>query len=166
MKRLLALPTALILAIAVSTIVLGSTYEHIKLYGSVITDQVNQVRSPDLTKKYFLYSVADQRAQAAVDHFAATGDPSWDHDLNPVVNKLNSLGVCYNWVGENIGRATLRTSPPAATADDAVDLWEASPTHNSLMKDPSGDWGGGAIVESHIDGYYYFIFYVVDVCGV
>lgn len=157
---------ALLLLFILPGIVLGSTYEEIKQHGSVITDQVNQVREPNLVKKYFLYKLADQRAQERVDEYLATGTPEFEHDIERAKRRLEGLGVCYNWVGEVIGRAHLRTSPPAATADDAVDLWEESPDHNAVIKASSGDWGGGGFVESHVPGYYFFAFYVVDVCGI
>ena len=165
-KLILATAATLLLALTFATPVAASSYEQIKLHGGVMRDQLNQVRSPNATGKYFLYSVADARAQAAVNKYAQTDVPDIQHDLGPVQAKLNSLGICYHWVGENIGRAWLRTSPPAATADDIMDLWEASPSHNSIMKDPSVDWTGGGFVQSHVPGYNFFVMYVVDVCGV
>jgi len=167
-KLFLTTATALVLALTFAATVAGSTYDEIKLHGGVMRDQLNQVRSPNATGKYFLYSHADGRAQAAVDEYARTGVADFQHEpgLDKIEAKLDSLGVCYHWVGENIGRAFLRTSPAAATADDIMDMWEASPTHNSLMKDPSVDWTGGAFVESHWPGYYFFAMYVVDVCGI
>lgn len=143
-----------------------TAYEDIQLRGSVLSDQINQVRSPNVAKKYFLYRIANDRSYERALERDATGSSEFPHDLNPVVEALEDNNVCYNWVGEVLGFSNqLRTSPPAATADDMVDSWEASPSHNDLIKDPSADWGGGGWVLSD-SGTYFYAYYVVDVCGV
>jgi hypothetical protein len=143
-----------------------TSYEDIKLHGSVLTDQINQVRSPDVIKKYLLYKVADTRAYERAIEKDQTGTSEFDHDLDPVLDALDANGICYHYASEVVGFSnTLRTSPPAATADDIVDKWEASPNHNGYIKDPDVDWGGGGWVRSD-SGTYFFAFYLVDICGI
>lgn len=169
MKRIISLPAAILLTIVLAGTALASGYEDIKDHGSVLTDQVNQVRSPDLDKKYFLYKVADTRSQQRADERDATGTSEFPHNTgpgSPIEEALAENGVCWNWYGEVVGYSNqLRTSPPAATADDMVDRWEASDSHNAVIKATRGDWGGGGWVRSE-SGTYFFAFYVVDVCGV
>lgn len=168
-KLFLTTATALILALTFASNVFATdptSYQDIVLHGQVMRDQLNQVRSPDVVGKYFLYKVADARSYAQAKERDATGTSEFDHDLGPVIDALNDNDVCWNWVGENIGFSnTLRDSPPAATADDIMDAWEASPSHNSMMKNSSGDWTGGGWVKSN-SGTYFFVMYVVDVCGI
>jgi uncharacterized protein YkwD len=166
MKKIISLPAAILLVIVLAGTALASPYEEVKIHGSVLTDQVNQVRSPNLDKKYMLYKYADIRSQERADERDRTGTSEFSHDLDRFMDYLNARDICYNWVGEVLGYSNqLRESPDAATADDMVDRWEDSPSHNEVIKATRADWGGGGWVRSE-SGTYFFAFYVVDVCGV
>lgn len=162
---------AILLAAAwliVVPLVAASTYAERLERGRVMTDQINQVRTGvHLSHKYLLTKVADQRAEARAAERDRTGTSEFPHDTDydsPIKRALRAAGWCYEWVGEVVGySSTLRTSPPAATADDIVDRWQASSGHWAVINAGSGRWGGGSWVRSE-SGVYFFAYYVVDPC--
>ena len=168
-RAILAAITAIILLLAFAGTALATDplgYEEIKLRGRVMTDQVNQVRSPDLHHRYSFSKVAYRRSLSRAIERDNTGTSEFGHNLDHVQKYLHDNDICYHWVGEVVGFSnTLPTSSLAATADGIIDRWETSPTHNSLIKNTSGDWGGGSFVKSN-SGTYFFAYYVADICGI
>lgn len=173
MRRLLPIVAGPLLALALAGTALAADplgYEEIKLNNSVMVDQMNQERSgmEHLAPKYGLGKVAYNRSLARALERDRTGTSEFAHDTgagSPIQDYLDANGICWNTYAEVVGYSNrLRVSPPAATADDIVDRWMASPNHRPYVQASWGDWGGGAWVRSD-SGTYFFAAYVVDVCG-
>lgn len=174
MKRFaLAVPAAVVLLLLLAGVAAAADelgYEEIKLNNRTLVEQVNQERAELgrqlLDPKYGPGKVAYRRALAQALERDATGTSEFAHDLEPIVDYLDRNDICWDGVSEVVGFSnTLRTSPPAATADDIVDRWMASDAHRPYIMSAGGDWGGGAWVRSD-SGVYFFAFYTINICGI
>lgn len=127
---------------------------HVPTRCSLMTQELNTRRSPDVRLRSLLCDIAHSRAiQLAHGQRGPTGN---GHNVAYVRWRLDRAGVCYSNVGEAIAWST------RVTADHFIDIWWASPKHRAVLDGDRYDRGGGSWRASEIGRGSYAVYLVLD----
>lgn len=125
---------------------------HVQTRCSLMTQELNSRRSPDVRLKWLLCDIAHRRAT----QMAAAGRGF--HDLDYIMRRLDRAGVCWSNVGEAVGWSTRKS------VDWWFGLWWQSSTHRRVLAGTRYDRGGGSW-HAAINGDMrrtYFVYIVLD----
>lgn len=150
---------ALGLAFALFVVPINVSAASIGTKCSALVTELNRYRSPNVRLRSILCDIAHSRAlQLAKGYKGPKGD---GHNIQYVVRRLSSAGVCFR----NVGEAIAWTGWPPSAAR-FINMWRTlgATTHWPMLSSSRYDRAGGSWRASVVGSGTYAVVIVMDAC--